>query len=66
MCVRSEVAVGKEKVNVGLGVSVFVAMAGVAEMAIVAEAFLVAVSDAVDIYFMSFPNTHKPLRTVRF
>lgn len=41
-----EVAVGEEAVDVGLGVPVFVAVAGVAEKAVVAEAFQVAVFDA--------------------
>lgn len=41
-----EVAVGEEAVDVGLGVPVFVAVAGVAEKAVVAEAFQAAVFDA--------------------
>lgn len=40
------VAAGEEAVDVGLGVPVFVAVAGVAEKAVVAEAFQVAVFDA--------------------
>ena len=40
------VAAGEEVVDVGLGVPVFVAVAGVAEKAVVAEAFQVAVFDA--------------------
>lgn len=39
-------AVGEEAVDVGLGVPVFVAVAGVAEKAVVAEAFQAAVFDA--------------------
>lgn len=39
-------AVGEEAVDVGLGVPVFVAVAGVAEEAVVTEAFQVAVFDA--------------------
>lgn len=41
-----DMAVGEEAVDVGLGVPVFVAVAGVAEKAVVAEAFQVAVFDA--------------------
>lgn len=41
-----KVAAGEEAVDVGLGVPVFVAVAGVAEKAVVAEAFQVAVFDA--------------------
>lgn len=41
-----EVAAGEEAVDIGLGVPVFVAMAGVAEETIVAEAFQVAVFNA--------------------
>ena len=40
------VAAGEEAVNVGLGVPVFVAVAGVAEEAVVAETFQVAVFDS--------------------
>ncbi len=40
------VAAGEEAVDVGLGVPVFVAVAGVAEKAVVAEAFQAAVFDA--------------------
>lgn len=40
------VAAGEEAVDVGLGVPVFVAVAGVAEEAIVAETFQVAVFDS--------------------
>ena len=39
-------AAGEEAVNVGLGVPVFVTVAGVAEEAIVAEAFQIAVFDS--------------------
>lgn len=39
-------AAGEEAVDVGLGVPVFVAVAGVAEEAIVAETFQVAVFDS--------------------
>lgn len=45
-CERSVVTAGEETVDVGLGVPVFVAVAGVAEKAVVAEAFQVAVFDA--------------------
>lgn len=41
-----DVAAGEEAVNVGLSIPVFVAVAGVAEKAVVAEAFQVAVFDA--------------------
>ena len=40
---RGVVAAGEEAVNVGLGVPVFVAVAGVAEEAVVTEAFQIAV-----------------------
>ena len=43
---RRIVAAGKEAVDVGLGVPVFVAVAGVAEEAVVAEVFQIAVFDA--------------------
>lgn len=55
-------ATGEEAVDVGLGVPVFVAVAGVAEEAVVAEAFQIAVFDAkechqrfvvVDVLFIS-------------
>lgn len=46
MAERGEVAAGEEAVDVGLGVPVFVVVAGVAEKAVVAEAFQVAVFDA--------------------
>lgn len=39
-------AAGEEAVDIGLGVPVFVAVAGVAEETVVAEAFQVAVLDA--------------------
>ena len=39
-------AAGEEMVDVGLGVPVFVAVAGVAEEAVVAETFQVAVFDS--------------------
>lgn len=39
-------AAGEEAVDVGLGVPVFVAVAGVAEESVVAEAFQVAVFDS--------------------
>lgn len=39
-------AAGEEAVDVGLGVPVFVAVAGVAEKSVIAEAFQVAVLDA--------------------
>lgn len=42
----SEVAAGEETVDVGLGVPVFVAVAGVAEKTVVAETFQVAVFNA--------------------
>lgn len=41
-----DVAAGEEAVDVGLSVPVFVAVAGVAEEAVVAEAFQVAVFDS--------------------
>lgn len=44
-----EVAAGEEAVDVGLGVPIFVAVAGVAEEAVVAEAFQVAVFDSGEI-----------------
>lgn len=40
------VAAGEEAVGIGLGVLVFVAVAGVAEEAVVAETFQIAVFDA--------------------
>lgn len=43
VCERGVVAASKETVDVGLGVPVFVAVAGVAEEAVVAEAFQIAV-----------------------
>lgn len=43
---RCIVATGEEAINVGLGVPVFVAVAGVAEETVVAEAFQVAVFDS--------------------
>ena len=43
---RGEVAAGEETVDVGLGVPVFVAVAGVAEEAVVAESFQIAILDA--------------------
>lgn len=39
-------AAGEEAVDIGLGIPIFVAVAGVAEKAVVAEAFQVAVFDA--------------------
>lgn len=42
---RGEVAAGEEVADVGLGVPVFVAVAGVADEAVVAETFQVAVFD---------------------
>ena len=42
------VAAGEEAVDVGLGVPVFVAVAGVAEETVVAEAFQIAVFDSED------------------
>lgn len=46
MAERGEVAAGEEAVDVGLGIPIFVAVAGVAEEAVVAEAFQVAVFDS--------------------
>ena len=43
---RGAVAAGEEVIDVDLGVPVFVAVAGVAEEAVVAEAFQIAVFDA--------------------
>lgn len=43
---RGIVAAGEEAVDVGLGVPVFVAVAGIAEKAVVAQALQVAVFDA--------------------
>ena len=40
---RSPVALREKTVNIGLGVPVFVAVAGVAEETVVAEAFKIAV-----------------------
>lgn len=41
-----DVAAGEEAVGIGLGVPVFVAVVGVAEEAVVAETFQIAVFDA--------------------
>ena len=41
-----EVAAGEKTIDIGLGVPVFVAVAGVAEEAVVAETFQIAVFDA--------------------
>ena len=43
---RGEVAAGEEAVDVGLGVPVFITVAGIAEETVVTEAFQVAVFDA--------------------
>lgn len=43
---RRIVTAGEEAVDVGLGVPVFVTVAGIAEEAVVAEAFQIAIFDA--------------------
>lgn len=43
-----DMAAGEEAIDIGLGVPLFVAMAGVAEEAVVAETFQVAVFDSED------------------